>query len=198
MILGGDLFSLIAAQVLEKLGYEVIWVSSRLSQQTNYGQEINRTVTSHPRIAEYLSYLSTEDPFLATDHMKERVKVIESASLLNFLDNGSFVDVRLKVQNKVHRYRPDYLIATNRFFNVQKKLRIPYEPSPWGDRLQQLSVSRCHMLGEVSFLYFKAEQIDAWFDQLNHFIKSMRYRTKSKRSHGLPWSPKQRLARNFP
>ena len=179
MILGGDLFSLIAAQVLEKVGLDVIWVSCRQTQLTSYGRRLNEILSSHPKLQSYLNYCLSDPENLNADS-SPNIRTIENASLLNFLDNGSAVDVRLKVGNKIERHRVKHLICTNRYFSLHKKLRVDYSPSDHGMVLNPTSISRCHLLGEVTFLYFEEEQIDIWVDQLNYFIKTMRSKSHRK------------------
>lgn len=172
LILGGDLFSLIAAQTLGKNGFDVTWVSSRKGLHTNYGRELNKALMSHPQIAKFFSYnQSSQEEAIESIQNNSDIKVLESADLLNIMDNGSIVDVRLKIDGKTVQLRTQHLLATNRYFALQKKLRLEYEAVENGNCLSELNISRCHFMGEVSHLYFQKEQIDTWFEQLNRFIK---------------------------
>lgn len=175
MILGGDLFSLLVSRILNRLGMKVIWVSCRQSYKTNYGRELDQVLMNSSSIRSRLDYL-----YLDTDRHKEMtslpesISILEDASLVNFLDNGASVKVRIKVHQRTENYKCDYLISTNRYFSLHKKLGLCYETTPKGPQLSSMSLSRCHFIGEVTYLYFRADQIEEWFIQLNRFIKNIR------------------------
>lgn len=178
LVLGGDLFSLIAAKVLKQSGLEVTWVSCR-SGQESYGRELNRTLSHHPEMTNVLKFcVNEQEATIESLQRDDNIEVLESVKLINILDNGSFVDVRLNVDDKIKRLRCHHLICINRYFALQKKLRLEYGASTSGPTLPSNSVSRCHFMGEVSFLYFDQEQIPTWFEQLNRFIKTLGHKRR--------------------
>lgn len=162
LILGGDLFSIVTSKVLAKLGHEVIWVSDT-NPSCPYRKSLNEALACHDKLGQYLNYLN-EEP-------ETPIQILKDARLLNLLDNGINVDIRLKVQGRIQQYKVDQLIAINRKFHLHKRLQIDYVQDSLGQRLRETRISLCHMIGEVTFLYFDEEQIDLWFQQLNHFIR---------------------------